>query len=159
VHSRRLVRSPVSRVAEPRYQRLKTRTIRQILSNPFRLIYRVEDERVLILAVLHQRQDVEHSRNGRACGRTYVTASCYVPYCWESDLVTKSSASKKQASRRGKVRKEFWLDPKALRRAQKLLGAETERETVEIALDLVAFRHEVTEGLQSLAGLELDQRD
>lgn len=38
-----------------------------------------------------------------------------------------------------KVRKEFWLDPKALRRAQKLLGAETERETVEIALDLVAF--------------------
>jgi hypothetical protein len=71
----------------------------------------------------------------------------------------KSSASKKVSVRRGKVRKEFWLDPKALRRAQKLLGAETERETVEIALDLVAFRHELTEGLQTLAGLDLDRRD
>jgi len=62
-------------------------------------------------------------------------------------------------SRRGKVRKEFWLDPKALRRAQVLLGAETERETVEIALDLVAFRQELSEGLQTLAGLELERRD
>jgi hypothetical protein len=70
-------------------------------------------------------------------------------------MATKSSASKKSASRRGKVRKEFWLDPKALRRAQKLLGAETERETVEIALDLVTFRHELVGGLQSLAGLNL----
>lgn len=74
-------------------------------------------------------------------------------------MPTKGSGSKKQASRRGKVRKEFWLDPKALRKAQKLLGAGTERETVEIALDLVAFRHELTEGLQSLAGLDLDRRD
>lgn len=70
-----------------------------------------------------------------------------------------SSASKKQSIRRGKVRKEFWLDPKALRRAQKLLGVETERETVEIALDLVAFRHELTEGLRSLDALELGRRD
>lgn len=67
-------------------------------------------------------------------------------------------SSRTRASRRGKVRKEFWLDPKALRRAQKLLGVDTERETVEIALDLVAFRHELNEGLQSLAELELDQR-
>ena len=74
-------------------------------------------------------------------------------------MATKSSAARKRGNRQGKVRKEFWLDPKALRRAQKLLGTETERETVEIALDLVAFRHEVTEGLQSLAGLELDRRD
>ena len=74
-------------------------------------------------------------------------------------MATRSSGPKKPASRRGKVRKEFWLDPKALRRAQKLLGAGTERETVEIALDLVAFRHELTEGLQSLRELELDQRD
>jgi toxin ParE1/3/4 len=40
-------------------------TIRQILSDPYRLIYRVEDERVLILAVLHQRQDVERWALGR----------------------------------------------------------------------------------------------
>jgi hypothetical protein len=75
------------------------------------------------------------------------------------EMATKGSASGKRSSRKGKVRKEFWLDPKALRRAQKLLGAETERETVELALDLVAFGHELTEGLQSLGGLELNRRD
>jgi Arc/MetJ family transcription regulator len=74
-------------------------------------------------------------------------------------MATKGSASKTRSSRQGKVRKEFWLDPKVLRRAQKLLGTETEREAVEIALELVAFRHELTEGLESLAGLELDRRD
>lgn len=74
-------------------------------------------------------------------------------------MSTKSTASRKQASRRGKVRKEFWLDPRALRRAQKLLGTETERETVEIALDLVSFRHEVLEGLESLRELDLERRD
>jgi len=71
----------------------------------------------------------------------------------------KSTKSRSSSSRRGKVRKEFWLDPKALRRAQTLLGAETERETVEIALDLVTFRHEVEDGLETLLGLELDLRD
>lgn len=60
--------------------------------------------------------------------------------------------------RRGKVRKEFWLDPKALRRAQVILGTETERETVERALDLVAFGAEVADGVTALAGLELEPR-
>jgi toxin ParE1/3/4 len=45
--------------------------IRQMLSKPYRLIYRVEDERVTILALLHQRQDVGYwarntERNGTA---------------------------------------------------------------------------------------------
>jgi hypothetical protein len=71
----------------------------------------------------------------------------------------KSTKSRRSSSRRGKVRKEFWLDPKALREAQSLLGAETERETVEIALDLVAFRHEVQSGLAALDGLEIESRD
>jgi len=71
----------------------------------------------------------------------------------------KSSSPRKQGSRRGKVRKEFWLDPKALKRAQRLLGAETERETVEIALDLVSFRHEIVDGLEVLRGLDLERRD
>lgn len=62
------------------------------------------------------------------------------------------------AGRRGKVRKEFWLDPKALRRAQAILGTATERETVERALDLVAFGGEVQAGVTALAGLELDAR-
>ena len=73
--------------------------------------------------------------------------------------MTKSTKSRRSSSRRGKVRKEFWLDPKTLREAQTVLGAETERETVELALDLVTFRHEVESGLQSLEGLELDERD
>jgi plasmid stabilization system protein ParE len=32
--------------------------IRQLLCNPYRIIYRVDDEEVVILALLHQRQDV-----------------------------------------------------------------------------------------------------
>ena len=71
---------------------------------------------------------------------------------------TKRATSHRPASRRGKVRKEFWLDPKALRRAQTVLGTATERETVERALDIVAFRAEVQEGVAALAGLELDRR-
>jgi hypothetical protein len=58
-------------------------------------------------------------------------------------------------SRKGKVRKEFWLDPKSLRRAQALLGTATERDTVELALDLVAFRQELLTGVQALGGLDL----
>ena len=73
--------------------------------------------------------------------------------------MAKSTKSRRSSGRRGKVRKEFWLDPKALREAQTLLGAETERETVEIALDLVTFRHEVESGLQTLEGRDLDPRD
>ena len=72
---------------------------------------------------------------------------------------TKSRRSKKSSSREGKVRKEFWLDPKALRKAKEVLGAETERETVELALDLVTLRHEVVSGLAALEGLELERRD
>ena len=71
----------------------------------------------------------------------------------------KSTKSRRSSRRRGKVRKEFWLDPKTLREAQTVLGAETEREAVELALDLVTFRHEVKSGLQTLEGLELDERD
>jgi hypothetical protein len=56
------------------------------------------------------------------------------------------------------VRKEFWLDPKALRRAQAVLGTTTERDTVEQALDIVAFRAEVQTGIAALAGLRLDRR-
>ena len=62
------------------------------------------------------------------------------------------------AGRRGKVRKEFWLDPKALRRAQTVLGTATERETVERALDFVAFGADVRAGVAALAGLQLGSR-
>ncbi len=71
----------------------------------------------------------------------------------------KSSPPARRPSRKGKVRKEFWLDPKALRRAQALLGTETERDTVELALDLVAFRQELLTGVSALAGLKLARGD
>ena len=62
----------------------------------------------------------------------------------------------RRPSREGKVRKEFWLDPETLRRAQKILGTTTERETVEVALDMIAFRRELLDGTRVLAGLEID---
>ncbi len=68
------------------------------------------------------------------------------------------ATTKVPAGRRGKVRKEFWLDPKSLRRAQALLGTATERETVERALDMVAFGAEVRAGVAALAGLKLEPR-
>ena len=68
------------------------------------------------------------------------------------------ATTKVPAGRRGKVRKEFWLDPKSLHRAQALLGTATERETVERALDLVAFGAEVRAGVTALAGLQLEPR-
>ena len=62
----------------------------------------------------------------------------------------------RRPSREGKVRKEFWLDPEILQRAQKILGTATERETVEVALDMIAFRRELLDGTRALAGLEID---
>jgi uncharacterized membrane protein YjjP (DUF1212 family) len=37
-------------------------------------------------------------------------------------------------------------------RAKRILGTGTETETVEQALDLVAFRQEVSEGINQIAG-------
>jgi len=65
-------------------------------------------------------------------------------------------APDRRPSREGKVRKEFWLDPETLRRAQTILGTATERETVEAALDMIAFRRELLDGIQALSGLHID---
>ena len=51
-----------------------------------------------------------------------------------------------------KVRKNLRLTQAKLDRARDLLGTETETETVEQALDLVAFREEVIAGVRRLAG-------
>ncbi len=40
-----------------------------------------------------------------------------------------------------------------------MLGTSTERETVEMALDLVAFRRELEAGAKALSGLELTRID
>jgi len=53
------------------------------------------------------------------------------------------------------VRKNLRLSQKKLNRAKRILGTSTETETVDRALDLVAFRREVVEGVERLAGTKM----
>lgn len=71
----------------------------------------------------------------------------------------KAKAAGRRAPTEGKVRKEFWLDPATLAEAQAFLGTETERETVEVALDLVAFRRDLAAGARALSGMRLKRLD
>jgi hypothetical protein len=50
------------------------------------------------------------------------------------------------------VRKNMRLRQDLLDRARRVLGVETETETVEQALELVVFRQEVVEGIRRIAG-------
>ncbi len=50
------------------------------------------------------------------------------------------------------VRKNLRLTQAKIDRARRILGTRTETETIEAALDLVAFRDEVLEGLTRLGG-------
>ena len=56
--------------------------------------------------------------------------------------------------KRGVVRKNLRLTQAKIDKARKILGTKTETETIEQALDLVAFRKEVLEGLGRIAGTE-----
>jgi hypothetical protein len=51
------------------------------------------------------------------------------------------------------------LDPDALAEAQAFLGTATERETVEVALELVAFRRDLAAGARALKGMPLTRLD
>jgi hypothetical protein len=64
-----------------------------------------------------------------------------------------------RATRIGKVRKAFWLDPRLLDEARASLGASSEREAVEMALDLVNFRKDLVRGTRALLGLKLSRID
>ena len=64
----------------------------------------------------------------------------------------KVTSAGRSALTEGKVRKEFWLDPATLVKAQAFLGTETERETVEVALGLVAFRRDLAAGAEHSVG-------
>ena len=55
-------------------------------------------------------------------------------------------------ARSGVVRKNLRLTQAKIDRAKKILGTQTETETVEEALDLVAFRQEVLHGIDRIAG-------
>ncbi len=50
------------------------------------------------------------------------------------------------------VRKNMRLRQDLIDRAKRILGTKTETETVEQALELVAFREEVVEGIEAIAG-------
>lgn len=52
----------------------------------------------------------------------------------------------------GVVRKNLRLTQVKIDRAKRILGTKTETETIEQALDLVAFRKEVVEGIGRIAG-------
>jgi hypothetical protein len=55
-------------------------------------------------------------------------------------------------ARTGIVRKNVRLTQEKIDRARRILGTSTETETIEQALDLVAFRQEVMAGLDRIAG-------
>ena len=69
------------------------------------------------------------------------------------------ATSDPRTTRIGKVRKAFWLDPRLLDEARTSLGASSEREAVEMALDLVRFRKELVRGTRALVGLKLSRID
>ena len=50
------------------------------------------------------------------------------------------------------VRKNMRLRQDLIDRAKRILGTKTETETVEQALEMVAFREEVVEGIKAIAG-------
>lgn len=56
------------------------------------------------------------------------------------------------ATKKPSVRKNLRLSQAKIDRARRILGTKTETETIEQALDLIAFRAEVVSGLEGLAG-------
>lgn len=52
----------------------------------------------------------------------------------------------------GTTRKNLRLTQAKIDEAKRVLGTRTETETVEMALDLVAFRNEMHEGIRRIAG-------
>jgi len=49
-------------------------------------------------------------------------------------------------------RKNYYLDEKKIKRAKTILGARTETEAIDAALDLVVFREEIVKSLEKVAG-------
>jgi hypothetical protein len=49
-------------------------------------------------------------------------------------------------------RKNYYLDEQKIRRAKAILGANTETQAIDAALDLVVFRKEILESLKKVAG-------
>jgi Arc/MetJ family transcription regulator len=65
---------------------------------------------------------------------------------------SRGSASARRPGRppRGWVRKNLHIDQRKLNVARKALGVKTETEAVDAALDAIAFRQELSEGIRRL---------
>ena len=59
-----------------------------------------------------------------------------------------STGSKRGRPPRGWVRKNLHIDQRKLDVARKALGAKSETETVDAALDAIAFRKELADGVR-----------
>lgn len=49
-------------------------------------------------------------------------------------------------------RKNYYLDQRKIQRAKEILGAKTETQAVDAALDLVVFRKEILRSLDKVTG-------
>ena len=49
-------------------------------------------------------------------------------------------------------RKNYYLDERKIKRAKSILGAKTETEAIDAALDLIVFRKEILDSLEKVAG-------
>ena len=49
-------------------------------------------------------------------------------------------------------RKNYYLDERKIRRARAILGAKTETEAIDAALDLVVFKQDIIKSLEKVAG-------
>ena len=59
-------------------------------------------------------------------------------------------APRTRGSRAGWVRKNVAMDQRKLDAARQALGVETETEAIDLALDFVAFRREVADGITAM---------
>ena len=59
-------------------------------------------------------------------------------------------ATRPRGRRAGWVRKNVVMDQRKLDAARRTLGVDTETEAIDLALDFVAFRREVAEGLAAM---------
>lgn len=63
---------------------------------------------------------------------------------------TRSRVSRPRPRRVGWVRKNVVMDQQKLDAARRALGVETETEAIDLALDFVAFRRELAEGIRAV---------
>ena len=61
--------------------------------------------------------------------------------------------SRTRGGRAGWVRKNVVMDQRKLDAARRALGVDTETEAIDLALDFVAFRREVAEGIAAMRGV------